>query len=424
MNIKIKKTGLKSTILMLSTLPALTLGLVLSVFCTYSTYKTSYDQVYSELRSMCFCVCEFIQSEKCLESDSTEAIDTYFNGVNMGTSIELSFFKEDKRYATTITNTSGDRITGTEAPPDVVAAVLKHGEEYFYDNIMINDVPYFGYYMPVRNSQNEIEGMAFAGKTTEDVKDVIRRATFTPVFISIITLGTVIGLAVAFSVKLVDSINRAMEFLNSVSAGDMECKPGKKLLQRTDEIGAMGRAAVKLQQSLKFLISSDPLTELLNRRGCSARLDELYENYTEFTAIMGDIDFFKKFNDKYGHACGDLVLKSVSSVFKKAVGNSGFVSRWGGEEFLIIINNGSYEEAMKILRTICERLKSETIEYDGNELSVTMTFGVQKSIRNVSYEDIISLADDKLYFGKTHGRNCIVENITADDLAVNDIKLR
>lgn len=423
MNIKIKKTGLKSKIQLLSTLPALALGLVLSVFSTYSTYRNAYDQVYSELRNMCFCAYEFIQAENYPESGDTEAVDKYFNEVNIGTDIELSYFKGDKRYVTTITDTSGDRITGTEAPPEVAAAVLKNGEEYFQDGILINGVPYFGYYMPIKNSAGEITGMTFAGKNTEDVKRVIRRATFTPVFISILTLGTVIGLTVAFSVKLVDSINIAMEFLNSVSAGDMECKPGKKLLQRTDEIGAMGRAAVKLQQSLKFLISSDPLTELLNRRGCCARLDELQSDYSDFTAIMGDIDFFKKFNDKYGHACGDLVLKSVSSIFKKAVGNSGFVSRWGGEEFLIIINNGSYEEAMKILRTVCDMLKSETIDYDGNKLTVTMTFGVQKSIRNVSYEEIINLADDKLYFGKTHGRNCIVENITADDLAVNDIKL-
>lgn len=409
MKMKIKKTSLKTKILTLATLPAFALGLALSLFCTATTYRNAYDQVYTELHSMCFCINEFIKLENCLESYDNEIISEYFDDIRDGTEIDLSFFKGTKREVTTILNTSGESISGTEAPPDAAAAVIKNGEEYFHDNVIINGVPYFGYYMPVMNSDNEIAGMTFAGKNTKDVRHMIMSATLMSLSISLITLFAVISIAAAFSVKLVDSINIAMDFLNDVSGGDMECKPGKKLLQRTDEIGAMGRSAVKLQQSLKFLISSDPLTELLNRRGCTAMLKELHSSGTDYTAIMGDIDFFKKFNDRYGHACGDLVLKKISSIFKKAVGIGGFVSRWGGEEFLIIINKGSYEDAMKILRMICEQLKNEKIDYDGNELTVTMTFGVQQYIKGLTYEEIINLADDKLYYGKTHGRNCIIE---------------
>lgn len=409
MKIKIRKTSLKAKILTLAILPAFALGSVLTVLCTVTTYRNSYDQVYNELHNMCFCVNEFIKLENCLEADDPETISKYFNDIRGGTDIDLSFFRGTKREVTTILDTSGASISGTEAPPDAAYAVFVEGTEYFHDKVEINGVPYFGYYMPVMNSSNEIAGMTFAGKNTKDVRHMIMSATLMSLSISLITLFAVIGISAAFSVKLVDSINIAMDFLNNVSGGDMECKPGKKLLQRSDEIGAMGRSAVKLQQSLRYLISSDPLTELLNRRGCIAKLNEMHKDGTDYTAIMGDIDFFKKFNDKYGHACGDLVLKKISSIFKKTVGSGGFASRWGGEEFLIIINKGSYEDAMKILRMICEQLKKEKIDYDGNELTVTMTFGVQQYIKGLTYEEIINLADDKLYYGKTHGRNCIIE---------------
>lgn len=410
-----KGFSLKTKIMLLSALPIFILGLILSSFCTYSTYRNVYNEIYNELHSMCISMYEFVSTRDgitdSIAHSDYEVINGFFGGIKNGTGIDVSYFQGDTRYITTITGTDGNAIKGTKAAPEVVSAVLYSGTDFYSDNVEVNGVRYFGYYMPVSNDNGIIYGMTFAGKSRENAEKTIVSATLGSLLISVISTFVTLGISLLVSAKMVKAIDMAVVFMNSVSSGDTECVPDKRLIGRTDEIGAMGRTVVKLQRSLNLLISTDPLTGLLNRRSCSLRLNDIYKNSAEFTAIMGDIDFFKAFNDKYGHFCGDEVLKTISSIFKDCIGDCGFTSRWGGEEFLIIVNSGGYEKAMEILNEIRGSIKEKGVDYNGEKLNVTMTFGIQKYESGLTAEEVINLADKKLYYGKAHGRNCVIETI-------------
>lgn len=408
--------SLKTKIMLLSALPTFILGLILSLYCTYSTYKNLYNEIYNELHSMCISMYEFVLADNMILSTASdpsdhEVINNFFGGIKKGTGIDISYFQGDTRYITTITDTSGNVIIGTKADSEVVSAVLVSGRDFYSDDANVNGARYFGYYMPVSSEDGVITGMTFAGKSREETERTIIKATLNSLFISLISTFAALGISLLVSAKMVKALDMAVVFMNNVSTGDTECVPDKRLIERRDEIGVMGRSVVKLQQSLKFLISSDPLTGLLNRRACNIKLNEIYKNSGEFTAIIGDIDFFKTFNDKYGHFCGDEVLKTISSVFKSCIGDNGFAARWGGEEFLIIINSCGYEKVMEILNEIRTVIKENGINYNGEKLNVTMTFGVQKYEPGLTAEKVIDLADEKMYYGKNHGRNCVIESL-------------
>jgi len=165
-------------------------------------------------------------------------------------------------------------------------------------------------------------------------------------------------------------------------------------------------------ETLAFISNTDPLTGLLNRRYIIERLENALVKYNitkkRFAIIIGDIDLFKNVNDTYGHDCGDCVLKLVSKIFQDVVRDKDFVSRWGGEEFLILLPETEIEGARILADRIRKTIENQSIDYDGVNVSITMTFGVTV---NESYEmisDTIKKADKALYDGKNKGRNCVM----------------
>ena len=155
------------------------------------------------------------------------------------------------------------------------------------------------------------------------------------------------------------------------------------------------------------MVEQDSLTLLYNRRTCNRMLKNLVEEKKKFTVVMADIDWFKKINDQYGHACGDYILRSVSSIIKESVKGCGFASRWGGEEFLLIYELDLNETRNKV-ETLLQTIRDMDFEYEQQHIHLTMTIGVKEMESDVSYEKIIKVADDNLYAGKRNGRNQIV----------------
>ena len=155
----------------------------------------------------------------------------------------------------------------------------------------------------------------------------------------------------------------------------------------------------------------DPLTKLYNRRFMNQKLDEKLTELSRegniFGIIMGDIDDFKRVNDTYGHDFGDIVLVEVSKSLKKSTRDDDYVCRWGGEEFLIIINGNK-----KITKDVAERMRQTISEIEipfGKEtVHITMTFGITESITGYSADKLIAIADENLYKGKQNGKNQVV----------------
>ena len=174
----------------------------------------------------------------------------------------------------------------------------------------------------------------------------------------------------------------------------------------------MGSYAATVSCSLKDMITTDPLTGLLNRRACRSNLQKMIEQCREnrqqsLSVTIGDIDFFKRINDTYGHECGDMVLKSISNIFKKNMVEKGLVSRWGGEEFLLAFEL-PLVQAQEKLEQIADEIKETAFAYEGETFSVSLTFGLTDVTGAQSLDEIVKEADDLLYRGKAEGRNRIV----------------
>ncbi|MCI7131169.1 MAG: GGDEF domain-containing protein [Lachnospiraceae bacterium] len=164
---------------------------------------------------------------------------------------------------------------------------------------------------------------------------------------------------------------------------------------------------------LRHVASTDPLTKIWNRFRMLEHVEKCLKKYQrgelQFLSLaIGDIDFFKRVNDTYGHECGDEVLRSLAHLFDEEMRGIGAVARWGGEEFLFLFENMNGDDAWTALSLIQTKLGRLDIPYEGQLHRVTMTFGLTEYDFHLSLDDNIKLADDKLYKGKESGRNRVI----------------
>lgn len=185
------------------------------------------------------------------------------------------------------------------------------------------------------------------------------------------------------------------------------------LIVFTQNSQQMEQKLMRYNKKLEYLASVDSLTGLDNRYSMCSYLDSIIKEYNtkKLNAIsiaIGDIDFFKRINDKYGHEAGDKVLCEITEIFKEIMYGKGMVCRWGGEEFLFAFYNVNGDQAFEILEKILTRINDLNIIYNGQTIRVTMTFGLTEYTKKLPVEDVIQEADSKLYHGKGNGRNQIV----------------
>jgi diguanylate cyclase (GGDEF)-like protein/PAS domain S-box-containing protein len=157
----------------------------------------------------------------------------------------------------------------------------------------------------------------------------------------------------------------------------------------------------------------DPLTGLYNRRSMQEKIEGEHlrskRTGSAYSCIMLDIDKFKNFNDSYGHECGDVVLKGVAEALVGTVRATDSVSRWGGEEFLILMPETDPEGGAELAEKIRARIQAEAIAYGELSFKVTVTAGVASCrSEQESEEDCIRRADEALLTGKAAGRNRVV----------------
>lgn len=167
---------------------------------------------------------------------------------------------------------------------------------------------------------------------------------------------------------------------------------------------------IEYNKILRQQASTDTLTGLSNRRSANEFIEKLIKKNGEkgFCVCMCDIDFFKKVNDSYGHDIGDKVLAGVAQALVENTTDECLVSRWGGEEFLIIFPNMNGDEAKLMLDTIRARIKKIDFDTGSKTFNITITYGLAEYGYDGSAEKVVKEADDKLYIGKENGRDQIV----------------
>jgi len=129
---------------------------------------------------------------------------------------------------------------------------------------------------------------------------------------------------------------------------------------------------------------------------------------TNSSVIICDIDFFKKVNDTYGHNVGDAVLVHVADLLQKNVEGIGEVSRWGGEEFVILLPKLTVSEAVAVAEDIRTKVQASQCECQNVVVKVTMSFGVSALARTKTSTENIKIADENLYRAKEEGRNRVI----------------
>ena len=169
----------------------------------------------------------------------------------------------------------------------------------------------------------------------------------------------------------------------------------------------------RINENLERMANYDTLTGLSNRRHMNEYLAGLVFEYNRsgkiFTMAIGDIDFFKKVNDTYGHDTGDYVLSTAAGLFKRFMKDKGHVARWGGEEFLFAFENMDLDKAYRYLDELRHLVEMTPMDFKEFHFNITMTYGCEEFNPRLGIETTINRADGKLYKGKQGGRNRVVK---------------
>lgn len=334
--------------------------------------------------------------------------DNYLQEIKRDADIDITFFYGDMRALTTLDSVEDVPMTGTTAHPKVVTDVLVGQREMFYRSVLVGTQNYFAYYSPIYNGDGTCIGMIFAGKPTNQIQAELRKSMMPTLSVILFMILISCLICTSFTKELVMIISRIKSFLRELAQGNLKAEIDGRILQRQDELGEMGRFTSHLQRALREMIERDMLTKLYSRRIGESKMRQVHEDGGPFCVVLADIDFFKKYNDTYGHDCGDLVLKEVASVLANSMLGHGFAVRWGGEEFLLVYENCSLDKALEHLKGLREKVLACEVVYEDEVLHITMTYGIVQGDNGQIIEASVKAADDLLYQGKMNGRNQIV----------------
>jgi diguanylate cyclase (GGDEF)-like protein len=170
---------------------------------------------------------------------------------------------------------------------------------------------------------------------------------------------------------------------------------------------------IYLFDKVKELAIKDGLTGLYTHRAFQTRVEEeilrAARSKVPFAVIMADIDHFKSYNDTFGHQAGDTVLKAVAEVFAGGVRDIDFVSRYGGEEFALIITGSAKAQAAAVAEGLRGALEARSFNFGGTPSRVTASFGVAEfPSEGAAAGQLVRAADERLYKAKEAGRNRVV----------------
>jgi diguanylate cyclase (GGDEF)-like protein len=201
-------------------------------------------------------------------------------------------------------------------------------------------------------------------------------------------------------------------FLLSIAIHHTYVNAGIKMLLHTQKIEDLNE---KLLQQSRL----DCLTRLLNRKGLKDNLEVAWacckKNSKNAWMILFDIDFFKDYNDTYGHYEGDVVLQKIACCIKSCFErDTDIICRVGGEEFLIFLSNVKEEDVLKLIFEVRKQMEALKIKAGNPNVSQYLTFSIGMASSfprgNDNPKDLFVTADKALYIAKANGRNCVVYN--------------
>ena len=420
--------GLGDKMLALAVLPILVLGIVLLVVSMQTFSDKMEGHVRKEMTQQTKLILKILDEnypgEFSLNKDvkgnyhiykggkditkDTEFIDNMKEIMGVG----VTLFCQDVRLQTTLRDSKGRLFINTAVSSVITKDVLKNKKAHFYRSTTnVGDERYFAYYEPIFLEEGTCFGMVGVCRKATDIEKNIRMAVRPILLLSIAAIFVIGAISISYTRILTKRIRILQQFMKKLTKDDFEAEMPAGLLKVEDEIGDLARSGKKMQESIRRQVEYDEMTQLYNRRYGDKNLlkmkAQMQISGIKYCVAIGDIDFFKKVNDNYGHEAGDEVLIHVARVLKEQLLANGFVCRWGGEEFLIVIESHTIEQAEHILQSILDTLRNQTITYQEQQIRVTMSMGLVSVKAEDEIDDILRCADQKLYEAKENGRDQI-----------------
>lgn len=257
-NKKRKTVSIKLLILAITTLPLLLACVIITVFASWTVSKGIETQVLDGLKSAATGALLSLDSISA-ESFNMVGDDLYKGDYNVSQNmdgidyyaksndVEITFFYNDTRRATTIKDSSGSRIVGTKADTEVIDAVLKRGEEYSSPDVLIQGGHYYGYYMPIKDTEGNIIGMAFAGRPGSEISHYIRaRITFIAIIALINYISCVITATLVSRRRFLNPISKLTAAAEKLAVGDINQELTK---DNDDEFGELTDSFTTLMEN-------------------------------------------------------------------------------------------------------------------------------------------------------------------------------
>lgn len=235
------------------------------------------------------------------------------------------------------------------------------------------------------------------------------------IFIIAIMLVSIFGgIAYLVSQSILNPLKQLIAGANKVAAGDLDFElPASK----NDELGfaisifnAMVTHLRRSHEEKEKLLRIDSLTKLFHRKHMmeilTLQIERYRRNQKPFSVFMADLDFFKKINDNYGHPAGDAVLRKVGTILNKALRSVDTAGRYGGEEFIIILDEIGEHGAIQTAERIRNAIQESEVRIEGAIIKFTISIGTVTISNNADTEEsLINMADKALYQAKNSGRN-------------------
>lgn len=296
-----RKMTIMVRLLLMVILPCLLMGVLMTLYSGWNMQKGMQKTTLDGLRSTDYAVLEMFENVADGDykqdakgnvyrgeykiSDNNELADYIKNK----TDVDVTFFYGDTRVLTSLKDKkTGDRLIGTTASKEVTDKVLKNGKEYSDAGIVINERPYYGYYVPVKNSDDSIVGMVFVGRESKDINAFIKSKSSTVFLMALIIMAMASIAAWITSRSVAVSVRGTEKVIGALADGNLTLDVEEKLLGRNDEIGDMARSVEKLKQELFEIISDIKKSSgILNASGES--LSQMAENSSATTNEMSKV---------------------------------------------------------------------------------------------------------------------------------------
>jgi len=209
-----------------------------------------------------------------------------------------------------------------------------------------------------------------------------------------------------------DEYSRLVSFLNRITALDMSLAIETYHLSKVQTLEKALKSLAQLDAELRHKVATDALTGVASHGQCLSALRKAIQlaqrNKTPLCICMADLDHFKRVNDTHGHQVGDDVLCDVAGRMQGAVRNFDTVGRYGGEEFLIIMDNATRATAQEIAERVRFRVGSGPVKTRSVEVPITVSLGLAQLMPADDVDSLIERADQALYKAKNRGRNQVV----------------